>query len=202
MQNYIYGAGGHGKVVLDAMQKAQISCISYIDDRKISSWAGLKVCALSDLPMSEEACFHLAIGDSMVREKIANNLSLAKYFSVVHPTSVVAATANIGLGTFLAAQSVIGPDAQIGQHCIVNHAAVLDHDCAIGDFTHIAPLASVGGGVRIGKCVLVGAGAVILPGIKVGDYAIIGAGAVVTKNVASSITVVGIPARDVKQSSK
>jgi sugar O-acyltransferase (sialic acid O-acetyltransferase NeuD family) len=198
MQNYIYGAGGHGKVVLDAMQVAHIDCKGFVDDKEISNWAGLNVLKLSDLVLEGSIYFHLAIGNCKTRETIVANLNKAKYFSVIHPSAVIAKTAQIGLGVFSAAQSVIAPGANIGNHCIINHAAVVDHDCLVGDYTHIAPQCSLGGGVKVGKGVLIGTGAVVLPGITIADYAVIGAGAVVTKNVAEGMTVVGNPAKSIE----
>jgi len=47
----------------------------------------------------------------------------------------------------------------------------------------------------------IGAGAVLLPGVRVGAGAIVGAGAVVTKDVPSTATVMGNPARVTKQAS-
>ena len=198
MQNYIYGAGGHGKVVLDAMQAAHIDCAGFVDDKEISSLAGLSVLKLSDLVLESSIYLHLAIGNCKTREAIVAQLKNAKYFSVTHPSTVIAKTAQIGLGTFLAAQSIIAPDVKIGIHCVINHAAVVDHDCLVGDYTHIAPKSSLGGGVKVGRGVLIGAGAVVLPGIVIADNAVIAAGAVVTKNVAAGMTVVGSPAKSIE----
>lgn len=49
--------------------------------------------------------------------------------------------------------------------------------------------------VQIGSDVWIGGGAIILPGVTIGDGVIIGAGSVVTRDVASTATVVGNPAR-------
>lgn len=194
MHKYIYGAGGHGRVVLDAMQNANVACEGFIDDRPIVTCAGLGVNRLSHFN-SSTIFLHLAIGHCKTRELIAVNLADSNFYSVIHYAAIVSKTAQIGLGSFLAAQSIIAPDAKIGHHCIINHAAVVDHDCIIGDYCHIAPLAGLGGGVKVGKGVLIGAGAIILPGLTIEDYAIIGAGAVVTRNVAAGITLVGNPAK-------
>lgn len=196
MQNYIYGAGGHGKVVLDAMQLSSIECTGFVDDKTVSVWAGLDVYKLTDLSL-KGATLHLAIGNCIAREQVAMRLVAANFFNVKHPTAVIAKTAKLGLGTLLAAQSVIAPDATVGAHCIINHAAIIDHDCIIGDFAHIAPRSSLGGAVKVGRGVLIGAGAIVLPGITIGDYAVIGAGAVVTRNVASRITLIGNPAKPI-----
>ena len=52
--------------------------------------------------------------------------------------------------------------------------------------------------VVIGKDVWIGGGALILPGVTIGDGAIVGAGSVVTKSVAAGDTVVGNPARSMR----
>ena len=52
--------------------------------------------------------------------------------------------------------------------------------------------------VVIGSNVWIGTHATILPGIIIGDNAIIGAGCVVTKNVEANTTVVGVPAKKLK----
>lgn len=198
MRNYIYGAGGHGKVVWDAMQSSQMDCAGFVDDKVISSWAGLDVYQLSSLNTNDELLLHLAIGSCAIREAFVAKLSHAKYFSVIHAAAIIAKTSQIGSGSFVAAQSIVAPYATIGKYCIINHAAVIDHDCVVGDFSHVAPQVSLGGGVCVGKGVLVGAGSVILPGLTVSDYAVIGAGAVVTKNVSAGVTVVGNPARAIR----
>ena len=194
MKHYIYGAGGHGKVVLDAMHQASLVCDGFVDDKSMSQWAGLPVFSPAILTQENDIRIHLAIGDCAIRQKIASSLIAAQLQSVKHPAAVVSLSAAVGEGSFLAAGAIVGPNAKVGQHCIINHHAVVDHDCVVGDFCHIAPHVSLCGGVKIGHGVLVGAGAVILPGLSVGDAAIIGAGAVVTKNVESGVTVVGNPA--------
>ena len=195
MKNYIYGAGGHGKVVLDAMHLAGLVCHGLIDDKSINQWAGLPVFSRATLTQEADIRIHLAIGDCATRQKIAASLMSVDSLSVQHPGALVSLSASVGEGSFLAAGAIVGPDAKVGRHCIVNHHAVVDHDCVVGDFCHIAPHVSLGGGVKIGHGVLVGAGAVILPGLSVGDAVIIGAGSVVTKNVESGVTFVGNPAR-------
>lgn len=200
MNYFIYGAGGHGKVVLDAMRLLNLTCDGFVDDKAIDRWAGLPVlkCAFLNSRNIGNSAIHIAIGSCAVREKISRELAGNDFFNVYHPGATVSSSAVIEAGSFLAAGSIIGPDAKVGSHCIINHHAVIDHDCIVGNFCHIAPQVSLGGGVRVGQGVLVGAGAVVLPGVMIGDYAVVGAGAVVTKNVQSGITVVGNPARIIK----
>jgi sugar O-acyltransferase (sialic acid O-acetyltransferase NeuD family) len=197
MKSYIYGAGGHGKVVWDALQKSSLKCEGFIDDQALNQWVDLPVFASSFLNDIDDIELHIAIGNSKVREEIAKKFKNFKFVSIYHPDAIISLRAKIEVGTFLAAGSIIGPDASVGKHTIVNHHAVIDHDCSIGDFCHIAPHASLGGGVKVGQGVLIGAGAIVLPGITIADYVIVGAGSIVTHDIASGITVVGNPARAV-----
>ena len=197
MKRYIYGAGGHSKVVWDALQKSSLKCEGFIDDQPLNQWIDLPVFASSSLNDIDDIELHIAIGNSKVREEIAKKFKNFKFVTIYHPDAIISLRAKIEVGTFLAAGSIIGPDASVGKHTIVNHHAVIDHDCSIGDFCHIAPHASLGGGVKVGQGVLIGTGAIVLPGLTINDYATVGAGSIVTHDIASGITVMGNPARAV-----
>ncbi len=195
MKSYIYGAGGHGKVVWDAMQKSNLKCEGFIDDQVLNQWMDLPVFSSSFLNNLNNIELHIAIGNCKAREEVVNKFQNFKFISIYHPDAIISSRAKIEVGTFLAAGSIISPDANVGKHTIVNHHAVIDHDCSIGNFCHIAPHASLGGGVKVGHGVLIGAGAIVLPGLKINDYATVGAGSIVTHDITSGITVVGNPAR-------
>ena len=196
MNYYIFGAGGHGKVVSDALRLSNLKCDGFIDVKSLNEWDGLPVFGVDVLSsmLNQDITLHIAIGSGDVRERISKELNNYSFSSIYHPSSIVSGTAKIEEGNFLAAGAIVGPYAKVGKHSIINHFAVVDHDCTVGDFCHISPHACLGGGVKIGKGVLVGAGAIILPGIVIGNNAIIGAGAVVTKNIQEGVTVVGNPA--------
>lgn len=204
---YLIGAGGHGKVVLDAL----LSTDGRAYDVRVRDGAHkLQGQSLLGYPIevpatSEEMegqLFHLAIGNCQARRQLFAALRgmRALALSVVHASSQVSRFARVGDGSFLAAQSVVAAAASIGHSVIINHGAVVDHDCVVGDFSHIAPNAALGGGVIVGSGVLVGAGANVLPGLSIGDEAVIGAGAVVTANVNAGETWVGVPARNTARS--
>ena len=82
---------------------------------------------------------------------------------------------------------------------LVNHGAVVDHECVIGDGVHIAPGATLCGCITVERNVMIGAGSVVLPRVVIGASSVIGAGAVVTKDVPAGTTVVGNPARIIRQ---
>jgi sugar O-acyltransferase (sialic acid O-acetyltransferase NeuD family) len=202
----LYGAGGHGKVVLDALFLAGINSkdLLILDDNNNLSEHKLFDCFIN--PISSIANlidfpFHISIGNNATRFAIFNNMSKksTNLLTIIHPNASISKFAKIGPGSFLGASSVVAPNASIRNCVIVNHGAVVDHDCFIGDFSHIGPNACLGGAVKVGSKVLVGAGSVILPGITIGDGAVIGAGSVVTSNVLPFSVAVGIPAKPIKK---
>jgi len=197
----VAGAGGHAKVVIDAMRSAGLPfeiVVADDDGRKHDqALLGYRVITPLNNALAGVGAFHVAIGDNAIRARVTEyltGLGLAP-ISVLHPRASIAATVRIGNGAFVAAQSVLGPDAMLETGCIVNHGTIVDHDCHVGAFSHIAPGATLAGGVRIGTRVLVGAGANILPGVTIGDDCVVGAGAVVLNDLEAGSVHVGVPAR-------
>lgn len=195
---HLIGAGGHAKVVLDALLESgtSLSGVTVRADAPAPDLLGLPVATPAIWAPLSGLSFHVAIGDAAARERLFGEAERAggTALSAVHPTASISRYAKVAEGSFIAAAAVVGPSAMIGRGVIVNHGAVVDHDCVVGDFTHVAPNASLGGGVSVGVRCLIGAGAVVLPGVTLGDDVTIGAGAVVTRDVTSAQTWTGVPA--------
>jgi acetyltransferase EpsM len=200
----IWGAGGHGKVVLDCAIATHTSGdIAFIDDayRRIGpEFCGHRVLggitALHGAVRSGHSKVVVAIGDNRTRAACFDvaQLECPDAATIVHPAAVVSRSATIGAGTVVMPGAVINAGAEVGRNCIVNTCAVIEHDCVIGDHVHISPRAALGGGVTVGRFSHVGIGATVLPGASIGDGAVVGAGAVVLRFVAPEETVVGVPA--------
>lgn len=103
----------------------------------------------------------------------------------------------------------IHPAATIGNRLVIDHGhgVVIGETAEIGDDVLIYQGVTLGGtgkdtGKRhptIGNNVMISSGAKVLGPFKVGDNSRIAAGAVVLKEVPANCTVVGVPARIVKQ---
>jgi acetyltransferase EpsM len=201
----LWGAGGHGKVVLDlARAMGGFKTIFFIDD----------ACEEADHEFWDCQVFGVSRYLQLLKDKgrsqyvvsIGRNEMRAKCFqrafdhgllpaTLVHPSAVISQSARLEDGTVVMAKVVINAGAQIGKNCIVNTAAVVEHDCRIGDHVHLSPGVLLGGGVTVHSFAHVGIGAIALPGADIGERAIVGAGAVIVNSVPAGATVVGIPAR-------
>ena len=197
----IFGAGGHGRVLVDAALLMHRWSRIVVSDRKLPENQSELLTGIGLLTVTAaqalDPSVHVAIGNNQFRQREAGAWGHERLVSVVHPTAVISVFSSMGAGCFIAAAAVIGPSAQLGIGVIVNHGAVVDHDVEIGSFSHIAPNASLGGHVKLGQRVLIGSGAVVLPSIVIGDDVTVGAGSVVNANLLESGTYAGIPARKI-----
>lgn len=198
----IWGAGGHGKVVLDiARGMGRFDNIAFLDDD--AERAGFTFCDCPLIGRPEElqsfagSAFIVAIGDNRTRARCFRNAleNGLVATALVHPSAVISPSASVGRGTVVMPGVIINAGAVIGENCIINSGAIVEHDCRIDAHVHISPRAVLGGGVSIGPLAHIGIGAVVLPGASVGRESIVGAGAVVLKEVPSHFTVAGVPAR-------
>lgn len=195
------GAGGHAKVVIEALianghHFGQIIARDGNSARQGQRIGEVWIAHPEIEPAMAGDKAHVAIGSGDVRAKLyARALAIGCHaLTIIHPAAHVSPSAVIGAGSFIAAGAIVAASAVVGTGCIINHGAVVDHDCVIGAHSHVAPNATLGGGVTLGENVMIGAGAVILPGLSVGANSLIGAGAVLTRSIGAKQIWFGNPA--------
>lgn len=194
----IFGAGGHAKVIVDAVKRQRVyEPTSFYDDEAsrcgAEHYCGLTIrgnfdCMIQDLQSKYLDAAIIAIGNNEIRTELGeyiltNQLPLA---TVIDPHAVMSPTATIGCGTVIVGGAVINADVRIGAHVIINTAASVDHDCVIEDGVHIAPHATLCGNVRIGREALIGANATIIPNLEFPSFSTLAAGTTLTKSVRTS----------------
>ncbi len=203
MENSItlYGASGHGKVIIDILNVAGVKIKSVIDDNPKSEFIlGISITKTSEFDMSSLGKTIISIGNNKVRKKLSKSLD-ANFIKAIHPSAIISLNATIGEGTAVMAGVAINPDATIGKHCIINTNATIEHDTKIADFVHICPGVSLAGNVTIGEGTQVGIGATIIQGISIGKWVTIGAGAVIINDIPDYARVVGNPGKIIKYNS-
>lgn len=199
---YIYGAGGHAKVVAATARLLGYSVAGFIDDfspeRAGEVFDGAKVMTYYDLlnAKGEEILVALGFGNCVARNETGKRL-LADRFSLetlIHPQASVASNAEIGKGVFVGANSVIDPCVKIGDYVIVNDLACICHDSVVEVGAHICPGTLLAGNVNIGFCSWIGLGSRVIENIKIGAKTFIGAGSVVIRDIPDESLAYGIPA--------
>lgn len=187
----VFGAGGHGKVVVDAIERnagLDVACVMDDNPRPGTAILGHAVAGGREalLACREDIdAVIVAIGDNRARREVARWVEAQGFAlqSVVHPAAVVAPSATIGAGALIMPGAVVNAEARIGANAIINSGAIVEHDCDVGEGAHVAPGAVLCGGACVGAGTLVGAGAVVLPGVRVGPSLLVKAGTVATGNM-------------------
>lgn len=209
MEIVIIGAGGHGKVVLDILRRAgEHRVAGFLDaDTSLAGSVVNEIPVLGPMNLLPKLRHQkvrgaiVAIGDNRVRASYAKLVVDAglELVSAIHPAATLSSTSAMGTNVVVAAGTVICTDVKLGNSVIANTSCVIDHECQIGDATHICPGVLLAGRVTVGKGVMIDLGAKVLPCLQIGDHAIIGAGATVIRDVPAGATVVGVPARVLRQ---
>ncbi len=195
----IVGASGHGKVVADIIRTSGDSIVGFLDDNPEipERFMGFPVLGKVDrFQEYKDYYFVIAIGNAIIREKIADRLQGVKWYTAIHPSAVISdLEVSVGEGTVIMANVAVNAGTSIGKHCILNTGAIVEHDNKIEDFAHISVGAKLAGTVYIGNRTWIGIGACVSNNLRVCADCMIGAGAVIIKNIEEAGTYVGVPAK-------
>lgn len=190
----VLGAGGHARVVLEALDSTGLKADA-LTDPDSSLWGasveGVRVVGGDDKladypPASHAAAIGVGAARDTRRRRALHEAAVAAGYDlppVVAASACVARSARLGPGSQVLTRAVVHPGAAIGAGAVVNTAAVVEHDCVVGDHVFVGPAAILCGGARLGAGAFVGAGAIVLPGLAIGAGALLAAGAVVRADV-------------------
>jgi sugar O-acyltransferase (sialic acid O-acetyltransferase NeuD family) len=210
----IIGAGGHARDVLDVFEACnarapQYEVLGFVVEtayfRPDTLVNGYPV--LGDFQWltehSREVELVCAVGDTALRRRLTEQgLSLgARFCNVVHPSALLTPRVSISEGCVVSAGVIMTSRVRLGRHVHVNLASTLAHDVVVDDYATIAPGVRLSGNVHVGEGANVGTGATVIEKIHVGRWSVVGAGATVVREVPANATVVGCPARVIKERS-
>lgn len=205
MQNIIvYGAGGHGKVIVDAIeQEGTYNVLGFLDDSAKSDCYGYPILGgkeYLDQIKTENLFAIVAIGNPSARKEVIEMLTDAgcTLATVIHPTAYVARSAILKAGVVVLPQAVIGVDTTVGKGCIINTAATIDHDCTLEEYVHIAPGAHLAGNIHVRHATHIGIGSSVKEGVSIGADCMVGAGSVVVHDIEDNSVAYGSPAERVR----
>ncbi len=146
---------------------------------------GLKVCLVIDPPA--------------LRERLTAHYGPENLVGLISPHASVSARAQVGPAGIIQRGVTIMPTVRIGRGCNININATLHHEVTLEDYASVGPGVIVLGTVHVCRHASIGAGAIVHQNVTIGAGARVGAGAVVVRDVAPGQTVVGVPARPIKQ---
>ena len=204
----IVGAGGHARVLADALLAGGMNVLGYVDsDPRLAGSTLLGLPMLGDdawLANQDRRARWLVngIGGVGAEAGVSKRQSVQllweaagwQFAGVQHPSAVVSRFATVESDAQLLAGCVVQCQAQIGKAAIINTRAVVEHDAQVGAFSHIAPGAVICGDVRIGEGCHIGAAAVVRQGLAIEAGVRVGAGAAVVRAYPAGV-LAGVPAR-------
>ncbi len=208
----LIGAGGFGREVAEIIEdlnerEEKYELLGFLDDGKQFDkgslingypWLGNADWALTH---KEDIVFNCTIGDASTKAKVQRRLMAENvtFESIIAPDAGISGHSEIGPGCVLYWHAGVSVNCRLGAGVLLNSSVKVGHDTVIGSFTSIMTGTDISGNCTIGEEVDIGGHAFIIPGRKIGDHARIAAGSIVFSNVRAGTTVLGNPAKRMRE---
>lgn len=199
----IIGAGGHARVIADIIKKSGDEIVGFLDDNAdiqgntiFDGKIVLGDTSEESVKKYSDCYFIIGIGNNRVRKIISEKYSNLKWYTAIHPSSIIGSDVSINEGTVIMAGTIINTGTIVGKHCIINTSSSLDHDNILEDYVHISPGSHLAGTVKISEETWICAGVTVINNITIGKNNVIGAGATVIRNIVEeNSTFIGVPVK-------
>jgi len=213
----IYGVGGFSREVMPVLMSMKGKVkenVCFVTDKEYlpdnNTINGYSVLSYEDFKSADadEKYITIAISNNEVRRRIYEKCTVDKiiHYTVTFNESCIMDKVIIGEGSIISPFVTLTSNISIGKSFHANLYSYVAHDCNIGNYVTFAPAVKCNGNVIIEDNVYIGTGAIIKQGktdkpLIIGKNSIISAGSYVTRNVATSTTVFGNPAKVLSKSS-
>jgi sugar O-acyltransferase (sialic acid O-acetyltransferase NeuD family) len=131
-----------------------------------------------------------------IQHKDSLNIPLDRYFTFIHPSTMLSRSASVGVGTLIMAHCVVNPKARIGQFNSIMSHVTIGHDAQIGHYNLIATHAIISN-LKMGDRNFIGINAATNNKISIGHDCMVGMCSNLTKSIGNDIVCYGNPARQV-----
>lgn len=138
----------------------------------------------------EEDYFLLGVSHVGFRQKVISTLKVkgAKFYTLIHPSALIADDVQIGEGCSIAPFCIIGPNVIIGDFNQMTSYTAISHDCRLGN-NNVFSSVIVCGRVKIGNNNTFYIRSTVRPELTIGDNNVIAAGMIVDANLQNDSTV-------------
>ena len=208
----IVGAGGFGREVYSWLRDRINHCVgSEGEGFQLKGFLSNNPNDLNDFKISigilgdpdeyvpeQDDQFVLAIGNIADRKRIVMGMKDrgARFFTLIHPTAVVADSAVLGDGVVICPFAVVSANVILGDFTMLNFYASCGHDAHIGNFCVLSPYATVNGFSILEDEVFLGTHTTVIAEKRVGFRAKVSANSVVTRDTPAHNLVVGVPGKN------
>jgi sugar O-acyltransferase (sialic acid O-acetyltransferase NeuD family) len=210
---FIFGLGGHAKVILsEALLSDNYGNIIFISEKNFTddhiSFDNISYKVINSLDVlkdlyNDSSTGIVGIGEIKTRVKIVREVKRIipsfRWAKIISSNATISNDVEINEGTIVVAGSIINTGTVIGKHSIINTRATIDHDNTIKDFVNISPTVVTGGTVMINDECDIGIGTIIKNNITINKNVVIGGNSFVNKNCESNFLYFGSPIKKVKK---
>lgn len=191
----IFGGGGHGHTILDAVSNCGFRVIGAVDDKRPVGESLLDGCSvfgnsslLTDFYERGVRTAFVGVGGAIsnaARAKVFDQLKEIGFYlpPAVSDKGRVGAQSEIGEATYVLPGAMIGAKVSIGNNVIVNQGVQVCHDSIIGDHVHLTPNAVIAGACTIGDRSTIGMCATVMNGISIKEDCLVHNGVAVAKDI-------------------
>jgi sugar O-acyltransferase (sialic acid O-acetyltransferase NeuD family) len=144
----------------------------------------------------------IGVGDSFLRKQILAKLPQdVKFFSYIHPSSIVGNRISVGEGSFVGPYCVLSTDISIGKHALLLRGCHVGHDCTVGDFLSMMGGSIINGNCSIDESFYLGTNSSVKEKIQICHNVKVGLNSGVVNDIIIPGTYVGTPTKKIEKAS-